>query len=191
MPIRHYAHPTHNVKNIKIRDIDGLPDGVQLKFQSVDIRYHQSQMQKQFFFCTVHLPNQKDDEGYDLELEVMIDDLGKSYDEIDGMIDDIHQSKPSFKKGDKFDEYHELYANDDGYDAKNYDDNDEYNLQGGLYDGYHYEAQLNDVDFKDLGKHTKVWFEMSKDGWNYLVLKIKISGTSYQGMVIIDDEYFA
>lgn len=181
MPIRHYVHPTNNRKNIKIRDIDGLPDGVQLKFQSVDIRYHQSQMQKQFFFCTVHLPYEKDDEGYDLELNVMIDDLGKSYDEIDGMIDDIHQSKPSFKKGDKYDEYHELYANDDGYDMKNYYD-DEYNFSGGLYDSYHYEAQLNDVDFKDLGKHTQVWFDVDKDS-GYLLLKIKIAGTSYQGLV--------
>lgn len=188
MPIRHYAHPTHNTKNIRIRDIHGLPEGMSLKCQSIDIRYHRHHGQKQFFFCTVHLPNQKDDDGYDLELEVMIDDLGKFYDEIDGMIDDIHQSKPSFKKGDKYDEYHEPYANDDGYDAKNYYDNDEYNLQGGLYDSYHYEAQLNDVDFKELGKHTKVWFEMS-DG--YLILKIKIMETSHQGMVIIDDKYFS
>ncbi|MDO4449482.1 MAG: hypothetical protein Q4B79_00795 [Moraxella sp.] len=187
MPIRHYAYPTKNRKNIKIRDIGGLPDDVQLKFQSVDIRYHQSQMQKQFFFCTVHLPNQKDDEGYDLELEIMIDDLGKSYDEVGEMIDDIHQSRKSFKRYDKYDEYHMLYANDDDYDVKNYD-NDEFNLQGGLY-SYHYEVRLNDVKFDDLKNHTKVWFETPKDAGGYLVLKIKISGTSYQGMVIIDGKY--
>lgn len=186
MPIRHYAYPTDNRKNIKIRDIKGLPDDITLKFQSIDIRYHQSRMQKQFFFCTVHLPNQKGDEGYDLELEVMIDDLGKPYDEIGEMMDDIEQCKKSFKRYDKYDDCHDLYVNDDGYDMKNYD---AFNLSDGLYDSYRYEAQLNDVDFKNLGSHTKVCFEMPKEK-DCLLLKIKIIGTSYQGMAIIDDEYF-
>lgn len=165
MPIRHYAHPTNNRKNIKIRDIDGLPDDIKLKFQSIDIRYHRHHGQKQFFFCTVHLPYEKDDEGYDLELSVIEDNLGRAL--SDEMLLRQHEQESTFIN------FGEYACGGEFDDFKSSDD-------------YHYEAQLNMVAFDELKHHTQVWFDVDKDS-GYLLLKIKIAGTSYQGLVFLDD----
>lgn len=167
MPIRDYCYPTSNVKNIKIRQIKGLPDTLEPKFKSVDIRYHRRHGEKHFFFCTVHLPYQKDDEGYDLELNFVMDDFDRSYEqEMMAQLD------------------HQTSAHMPPLDFSQYGCFDEFTSGS-----YLYEAQLNDIEFEELKNHTYVCFEVPKH-MNYVVLKIQIDGTSYRGMALIDDEYF-
>lgn len=185
MPTYEYPCRYQARKNIKTRQIKGLPNNLKLHFQSIDIHYYKSEFDKNFFCIKVHLPNHLDDDGYGLELTVFDGcRLQRSDEEMAYCEYDLSDDEPN--------DCHE--SDDELLDELNFDDDmndgDVCQTPHNGYDGCDYEVPMAGLSFGELKQHTQCEFVPVQQGSvGNVLLKIVIKNTAFFGMAYIDDRY--
>ena len=174
MPSLSYYRPTDTIKEIRLRDI--LPVNIKTKgIHSIKLRFYRSETDNHSFFCSVCIPNHKDDEGN--ALEIFVEDIQFIKDMQKESVDIYQPELLHVTDDDRFDAVDEIDAvtwRDDDMEFNTYIDRSIPNQ------GYFYEAMF-DGSFSELPKRTTCQFA------EHGRLIIRVKDTAFYGFVYLGD----